>query len=140
MTMTSETTGIRLLDILVVEDDDFVRDFMRTCLTRHHHKVRCVAGVEDALATLAESPCEVLIADIGLPDGSGWYLLESAGPALCPYAIAISGFNSPQNIADSIAAGFRRHIVKPFVIEDLIAALEEAAASLPAPGGVTTAA
>jgi len=129
----SETTGMKSLNILIVEDDQSCRELIVACCKRHNHTVRCAAGVEDALAMLAQSPCEVLIADIGLPDGSGWYLLERAGPILCPYAIAVSGFDSPQHIADSVAAGFRRHLVKPFAIEDLIAALEDAALGLPDP-------
>ena len=131
--MPSDNSPTRSLNILLVEDDATIVDFLKEYLTKHHHQVRQAAGVEAALAALAESPCEVLIADIGLPDGSGWYLLERAGPTLCPYAIAISGFGQPQEIADSADAGFRRHLVKPFVTEDLMAALAEAAATLPLP-------
>ncbi|MGI8602503.1 MAG: response regulator [Verrucomicrobiales bacterium] len=131
--MPSELSSTRPLNILVVEDDTVALGLLETFLTIHHHNVRRATGVEAAFAALAESPCEVLIADIGMPDGSGWYLLERAGPTLCPYAIAISGFGSPQDIADSAAAGFRHHLLKPFVPEDLIAALEEAAAILPPP-------
>lgn len=131
--MPSEDSPTRSLNILLVEDDAAVVDFLKTFLTKFHHKVRHVSGVEAALAALAASPCEVLIADIGLPDGSGWYLLERAGPTLCPYAIAISGFGQPDEIADSAAAGFRRHLVKPFATDDLLAALQEAAAVLPLP-------
>ncbi len=129
--MPSENSSSRPLNILLVDDDPSTLDLLESFLNRYHHKVRRAAGVEAALALLAESPCEVLIADIGMPDGSGWYLLKQAGPALCPYAIAVSGFSSPQDIADSAAAGFRRHLVKPFVGEDLVAALEEAATLLP---------
>ena len=131
--MPSENSPPRPLNILLVEDDTSTLDVLETFLNRYHHKVRRATGVEAALALLAESPCEVLIADIGMPDGSGWYLLKRAGPTLCPYAIAISGFSSPQDKADSAAAGFRRHLVKPFVSEDLLAALQEAATVLPPP-------
>jgi DNA-binding response OmpR family regulator len=123
----------RSLDILLVEDDPIGQGVVEAYLSRYNHKVRRAAGVESALATLAEAPCEVLIADIGLPDGSGWYLLKKAGPELCPYAIAISGFGSAQDIADSADVGFRHHLVKPFVPDDLLAALEEAARVLPEP-------
>lgn len=129
--MSSQPSSTRSLDILLVEDDTTTQSVVAAFLARYHHKVRYAAGVESALVALAEAPCEVLIADIGLPDGSGWHLLERAGPKLAPYAIAISGFGSPEAIADSAAAGFRRHLVKPFVTHDLIAALEEAAAILP---------
>jgi two-component system CheB/CheR fusion protein len=131
--MPFEPSTTRPLNILLVDDDAVTLDVLESFLSRYHHHLRRATGVEAALATLAESPCEVLIADIGMPDGSGWYLLERAGPRLCPYAIAISGFGSPEAIADSAAAGFRRHFVKPFITNELLAALEEAAAMLPPP-------
>ena len=135
--MPSKLPPTRPLNILIVDDDAGTLDFLESLLAKNHHKVRRATGVETALAALAESPCEVLIADIGMPDGSGWYLLGRAGSLLCPYAIAISGFGSPEAIADSAAAGFRRHIVKPFAPRDLMDALEEAAATLPPPAEET---
>jgi CheY-like chemotaxis protein len=130
--MPTEPSPTRSLNILIVDDDTGALDVLETFLDKYRHRVRRATGVEEALEMLAESPCEVLIADIGMPDGSGWYLLGQAGPTLCPYAIAISGFSSPQDVADSAAAGFRRHFVKPFANHDLLAALEEAASVVPA--------
>ncbi|MGB8169837.1 MAG: response regulator [Chthoniobacteraceae bacterium] len=133
--MSSESAPTRSLNILLVEDDEAAQSAIAEYLIRHHHKVRRAWGVESALAALAEAPCEVLVADIGLPDGTGWHLLERAGKRLCPYAIAISGFDRPIDLADSSEAGFRRHLVKPFVTEHLIEALKEAADALPPPAG-----
>ena len=131
--MPTELSPTRSLNILLVEDDVDTQDIVAEILTRHQHTVRRAWGVESALEALAESPCEVLIADIGLPDGSGWHLIERAGSALCPYAIALSGFNSAADIADSASFGFHRHLSKPFATRDLLAALADAAATLPVP-------
>ena len=130
--MSSAHSSTRSLNILLVEDDLHVQDAVVKFLKKNHHSVRCAWGVESALAALAESPCEVLISDIGLPDGSGWHLVERAGD-LCSYAIAISGFNSPIDVADSAASGFHRHLPKPFTMEKLLEALTEAASTLPPP-------
>jgi two-component system CheB/CheR fusion protein len=131
--MPSEPSPNRSLNILLVEDDPNVQNAVAKILTKHHHTVRRAWGVESALAALAEAPCEVLISDIGLPDGTGWHLVERAGRERCPYAIAISGFNSSSDVADSEASGFQRHLSKPFAAGELIAALEVAAAALSEP-------
>jgi DNA-binding response OmpR family regulator len=128
--MSSAHSPTRSLNILLVEDDISVQDTVEKFLTKHHHHVRRAWGVESALAALAEFPCDVLISDIGLPDGTGWHLVERAGD-LCPYAIAISGFTSPTDIADSVASGFRCHISKPFKMDELLKALADAVSTLP---------
>jgi CheY-like chemotaxis protein len=129
--MPSEPSSARSLNILLVEDDPNVQNAVAKILARGHHTVRRAWGVESALAALAESPCEVLISDIGLPDGTGWHLVERAGKALCPYAIAISGFNTSEDVADSVASGFQHHLSKPFAADELLSALAIAAATLP---------
>ena len=67
--------------ILVVEDNDDGRDFMRALLETGGHHVTAVAGVSAALELLTREgdapPFDVLITDIGLPDGSGWDLVSA---------------------------------------------------------------
>jgi DNA-binding response OmpR family regulator len=133
--MPSDLPPTRPLNILLVEDDPKVQDTVAKILTQHRHHVRRAWGVESALAALAESPCEVLISDIGLPDGSGWHLMKRAGSTSFSFAIAISGFNSPADVEDSVASGFHRHLSKPFTMEELLAVLAEAAAALPPSAG-----
>ena len=62
-----------------------------------------------------------------LPDGDGWELMAKAHLPATVYAIAMSGFGMNTDRLKSKAAGFRRHLLKPFVPTELDAALEEAA-------------
>jgi signal transduction histidine kinase len=67
--------------ILLVEDNDDGREFLRLVLQSHGHHVESVATLREGLSCLedaAASPFEVLISDIGLPDGSGWDLVRKA--------------------------------------------------------------
>jgi signal transduction histidine kinase/CheY-like chemotaxis protein len=67
--------------ILLVEDNDDGREFLRLVLQSHGHQVESVATLGEGLSRLdaaAASPFEVLISDIGLPDGSGWDLVRTA--------------------------------------------------------------
>ena len=68
--------------VLVVEDNDEGRAFMCELLTTEGHTVECVANATDARAYLSEVdgvlPFDLLLTDIGLPDGSGWDLVAEA--------------------------------------------------------------
>ena len=68
--------------ILLVEDNDDGREFLRLVLQSHGHEVESVATLTEGLRRLETkgdgSPYEVLISDIGLPDGSGWDLVRTA--------------------------------------------------------------
>jgi DNA-binding response OmpR family regulator len=67
--------------ILLVEDNDDGREFLRLVLQSHGHHVESVATLGEGLSLLeasASAPFEVLISDIGLPDGSGWDLVQTA--------------------------------------------------------------
>jgi CheY-like chemotaxis protein len=67
--------------ILLVEDNEDGREFLRLVLQSHGHEVESVATLGEGLSRLessAANPFEVLISDIGLPDGSGWDLVRKA--------------------------------------------------------------
>ena len=74
----------------------------------------------------------MLISDIGLPDGTGWELLQRLQLPHPIYAIAMSGFGMNADQARSRAAGFRHHLLKPFPLNELDGLLEEAARELAA--------
>jgi CheY-like chemotaxis protein len=70
---------------------------------------------------------KVLISDIGLPDGTGWELLEKARLPRPIYAIAMSGFSFNDASIRSHSVGYRHHLLKPFTPADLKGILVEAA-------------
>jgi two-component system CheB/CheR fusion protein len=90
------------------------------------HTVVCAKSMNEALEALPGARCEVLISDIGLPDGDGWELLRRAQLPSSIFAIAMSGFGMNADHTKSKAAGFRHHLLKPFVPRELDEALEEA--------------
>jgi PAS domain S-box-containing protein len=63
--------------ILLVEDHQDSREFMQSLLESDGHTVEAVRSVEEGRARLANiaEPLDVLVTDIGLPDGSGWDLV-----------------------------------------------------------------
>jgi CheY-like chemotaxis protein len=119
----------------VVENHNDTLAFYRLFLREGGHSVTEARTMHDALARLPEAPYDVLISDLGLPDGSGWELLDQLRERhqpLPPFAIAVSGYGTSSDAAKSRAAGYRYHLVKPFEVEALDALLKEAQRELAA--------
>ncbi|HWB61634.1 MAG TPA: response regulator [Chthoniobacteraceae bacterium] len=116
--------------ILLVENHEDTRKYMAMFLEGIGHRVSTAATMREALRAAPESDCDVLLSDIGLPDGDGWELLKKARFSHPVYAIAMSGFGTIRDEEKSREAGFRRHLLKPIPIEKLEEALEEAARTL----------
>lgn len=103
----------RSLRVLLVEDHPDTAEQLTRLLTRAGHKVSCAATVKEALERGQAGGFDILISDLGLPDGSGYDLVRDlARPRHIP-AIALSGFGMKQDVENSIAAGFSRHFTKP---------------------------
>jgi CheY-like chemotaxis protein len=115
------------MTILLVEDHTDTRQAMRTWLEMSGHSVVEAYDVKSGLAA-AEGPFDVLLCDIGLPDGDGCTLLQTLTKERSITAIAISGYCSPADVARTKAAGFQAHLAKPFNLEEFDAALTAAAA------------
>ena len=118
------------LRIFVVEDHPDTLECMQMYLEILGHTVLTADTMTKALATLPQADCDVLISDIGLPDGDGWLLVGRLQPPRPIYAIAMSGFGMSEDQLKSQEAGFRRHLLKPINPKELDAALEEAAREL----------
>ena len=114
------------LNIFVVENDVDTLKYLRIFLEHSGHAVETAVTVSEALEKLLIVPCDVLISDIGLPDGDGWELMERAHLPKSVYAIAMSGYGMGSDKKRSQAVGFRHHLLKPFDPGQLKLLLEEA--------------
>lgn len=122
---------IRPLRVFLVENHPDTLTYLGRYLELRGHTVAAARDMQSALAALTAASPDVLICDIGLPDGDGWELmkrLSTQGPV--PFSIAMSGFGTASECEKSLSVGYRHHLVKPFVPEELDVLLGEAAASL----------
>ena len=120
------------LRVLVVEDHPDTRRGLEVFLEILGHRARFATDVRTALTAAAEGEFDLLLSDISLSDGDGWELmrrLKTQG-RLPPHAVAMSGLGSTADLAKSRRAGFHTHLVKPFLPEDLEAALQEVQTAL----------
>lgn len=120
------------LRIFLVENHPDTLKYLKMYLEDRGHIVLTARSMDEALQALPEADCEVLISDIGLPDGDGWALLREARLSRQIYAIAMSGFGMNADHARSREAGYRHHLLKPFKPAELNSMLEEAARELAA--------
>ena len=126
----SAANGGRGLRIFIVENHDDTRYLLGLLLEQLGHAVLSAATLSEALAEIPGAHCDLLISDIGLPDGNGWDLMARLGDDRPPYAIAMSGFGMASDRQRSLAAGFRHHLLKPVEPNQLERLLEEATTEL----------
>ena len=121
----------RSLSILLVEDHVDSATVMGRLLTKIGHQVQIAHTVTKALSLAQQHSFDLLLSDIGLPDGNGIDLLGKLR-ALGPIpAIALTGYGMDEDIAQCRAAGFRAHLTKPVNFRKLQEVLVEFAESLP---------
>jgi CheY-like chemotaxis protein len=118
---------MRPLRVFLVENHEDTVRYIKLYLEHLGHEVLVAREMETALCEIPKSRCDVLISDIGLPDGDGWLLLERLGSNRPVFAIAISGYGTGNDQRKSHAAGYSSHLVKPFLPNALLKLLEEAA-------------
>ncbi len=135
----SAASSGRSLRILLVEDHPDTSNQLSRLLKRAGHVVTCAATVAEALSVAGaeagatfECPFDMLISDLGLPDGSGHDLIRALGDCARIPAIALSGFGMKEDVAASLAAGFARHMTKPVDWQDLKAMINKLAEHEPA--------
>jgi DNA-binding response OmpR family regulator len=119
--------------ILVIEDDAAIAEMLRTALEEAGHRATVVHGLEAARAVLASA--DLVIADIGLPDGSGLDIARDAAALRIPVLLTTG---HPGRMAE-LDEERRAYLRKPFRVRDLhqrvaqlLAAAQAAGAAVPA--------
>ena len=118
----SGTTSLR---ILLVEDHPDTRKATARLLTSLGHDVATADCVQSALETADARAFDLMISDLGLPDGSGLELMRQIKQRHQLKGIALSGFGMDADLKESSDAGFVCHLVKPVPLEQLEAAVRQ---------------
>jgi len=99
--------------LLVVEDHQPTRDVLSCLLRNQGHDVATASSVETAIALAIERVFDLVITDIGLPDGNGVDLMIQLTRDYDLRGIALSGYGMDEDFARTKQAGFIAHLVKP---------------------------
>jgi len=112
------------MKILVVEDEQKVARFIERALTEQAYTVRVVSRAAAARDALAESPYDVIVLDLGLPDGDGIELLrEWRADGFKEPVLILSARDAVEDRIRGLNVGADDYLPKPFSVDELVARL-----------------
>jgi CheY-like chemotaxis protein len=124
-------TPLHPLRILLVEDHYNSAAIISRLLRPMGYEIAHAATIAEALRIaeneMRSAGLDLVISDLGLPDGSGLDMMRKLSTEFGLRGIALSGFGTDSDRAESMAAGFDRHLTKPIDIADLRSAIVDLA-------------
>lgn len=118
--LDAEPEPQQALRVLLVEDNAYTSSAMAELLEALGHRVNVAATVNAAIALAREQTFDMLISDIGLPDGSGldvmreWSERQPGVPG-----VAVTGYGMDEDVRRCLDAGFADHLTKPVNVDRL---------------------
>ncbi len=116
---TEANVPARSLRLLIVDDHEATRATLARLLTTSGHQVTQAASMQEALDAFAADRFDVVLSDLGLPDGSGLDLMRELQRRRPVAGIALSGYGMEEDLRQTREAGFCAHLVKPVDIDQL---------------------
>ena len=116
------------LRILLVEDHEDTRHTLSRLLTHFGHQISVADNTQSALEIMASQKFDVVLSDIGLPDGSGYDVISQVKRKQPVKAVAITGFGTDEDVRRGKEAGFDFHLVKPIDFHELRNVLDKVGA------------
>jgi len=113
-----------------VEDHQPTSLALRQLLHCRNYAVTTAGSVAEARAAADRENFDLLISDIGLPDGDGYELMTELQGRQALVGIALTGYGMDQDVIRSEAAGFVTHLTKPVTVQALDLALSTASRRL----------
>ncbi len=116
-------TKLEPIHILVVDDDDGIRDLIKMTLELEGYSVAVAANGRDALDRIADERPMVVLLDLMMPIMTGWEVLarlRTSGLGI-PVVFMTAGFRANSEAERHHADG---HLAKPFDIDDLLSVVE----------------
>ncbi len=98
---------------------------MSRLLRKLEHRVTTATCVSGAIQAADNEKFDLVISDLGLPDGTGLELMEQLRAMYPLKGIALTGYGMESDIEKTKLAGFQMHLTKPINFGDLQAAIEE---------------
>jgi signal transduction histidine kinase/CheY-like chemotaxis protein len=110
--------------VLVVDDHVDTCTGMKMMLERRGYRVTVAHTADQAVEKAGQQEFDLVISDIGLPDRSGYELMQELGTAKGLRGIALSGFGMENDVSRARAAGFSEHLTKPINFDRLDEAIQ----------------
>ena len=115
------------LRMLLVEDHADTARILSRQLSKAGVTVLQASDVNSAIRLAEREPLDLLVSDLGLPDGTGYDIMRCMHSVHGIPGIAMSGYGMEEDMRRSREAGFAEHLVKPIDLRELIAAIRRVA-------------
>lgn len=115
----------RALRLLLVEDHADSAELMAEVLESHGHHVSVALTASEALELARTQTFDLVVSDVGLPDASGYDLMQQLHELHAMKGIAITGSGGEEVERRGRAAGFSAHLTKPVTIRRLEQVINE---------------
>ena len=109
--------------VLLIEDHEPTRTALASLLSKRGYEMTQADTVAGAMRLAEEQSFDLVISDIGLPDGDGYRLMSHLREQYGLAGIALTGYGSEDDVERGRAAGFVAHLTKPVSVQALMAAL-----------------
>ena len=114
------------IKVLIVEDDREIRGLLRTALAAEGFEVLTAVSVSEATALLEHDPPDLVVLDLGLPDGDGAQLVRVVrSRSAMPIIIASARHQEAEKIS-LLDEGADDYLTKPFGVSELLARIRVA--------------
>lgn len=111
--------------ILIVEDDETILFALRSALGRNGYEVSAAGSLEEAKRFI-QNPADLILLDLGLPDGEGLTLLKDFREAGGPPVIILTARDDEADIIKGLDAGADDYVTKPFKLGILLSRIRAA--------------
>jgi two-component system KDP operon response regulator KdpE len=114
------------IKVLIVEDDREIRGLLKTALTAEGFEVMTAVSVSEATALLEHDPPDLVVLDLGLPDGDGAQLVRAVrSKSAMPIIVASARHQEAEKIS-LLDEGADDYLTKPFGVSELLARIRVA--------------
>lgn len=114
------------LRVLVVEDEREIRELIRSSLGVEGFDVQTAVSISEAMAMIRHAPPDLVLLDLGLPDGDGIELVQQVRRQHMLPILVVSARHQEAQKVQLLDAGADDYLVKPFSIGELLARIRVA--------------
>ena len=116
-----QSSGESVAAILLAEDDEAVREFVKRALAHYGHNVTAVGDGGSALAALEDAPYDLLLTDYNLRGMTGVVLMQTLrGEGVCVPMVLFTAYDTPRIRKEAQQAGVAAFIPKPFFLDEFV--------------------
>ena len=127
--VAAERRAEERLAILLIEDHEDTAEVMAQLIRGLGHDVTVAGRVADALAAAHAAVFDLIVSDVGLPDGTGLDFIGAFRERSQVPAVALTGFGTDDDVRRCLAAGFTSHLTKPVNFNQLEEVIQSAASA-----------